>query len=192
MRSIAFVLSTALLFACAGTATERTLYLLRAEPTSASGRIEAPVRIGMNRVTVAPYLDQAGIIVETATAQVRAAREHRWAEPLDEGLRSLLRAEISRALGYEVGSAHGGRRSWDYTVDVYIDRMHGTMAGVAVLDAFYRITPAASSGGAVDYRFSRSVMLTREGYPGLVEAQQRLALELAEAIAGSLREVVGS
>lgn len=192
MRSIVLLLSTALLFACAGKPVERTLYLLRAAPTSASGRVEAPVRVGMNRVMVAPYLDQAGIIVETEAGQVRAAREHRWAEPLDDGLRSLLRAEVSRALGYDVGSAHGGRQVWDYTVDVYVDRMHGTMAGAALLDAIYRITPRSGSGEGVTYQFSRSAELSREGYAGLVEAQQRLVVELAEAIASSLREITGS
>jgi uncharacterized lipoprotein YmbA len=192
MRSTAFVLSTALLVACAGAAPERTLYLLRAAPTDASGRVEVPARVGLDRVTVAPYLDQAGIVVETQAGQVRAAREHRWAEPLDAGLRSLLRAEISRALGYDVSASRADRQTWDYTVDVYVDRMHGTMVGTALLDVAYRITPRAGSGDAVTYRFSRSAMLAREGYPGLVDAQHRLALELAEAIAQSLRGLGGS
>lgn len=193
MRSTALALCTALLVACAGgPAPDRTLYLLRATPTGVSGRIDAPVRAGLDRVTVAPYLAQAGIVVETEAGQVRAATEHRWAEPLDAGLRSLLRAEISRALGSDVSARGADRQAWDYAVDVNVDRMHGTMTGTALLEAAYTITPGVGTGEAITYRFSRSAPLAREGYAGLVDAEQRLARELAEAIAQSLREIAGS
>lgn len=190
MRPIAIALFAAVLVACAGSAPERNLYLLRSASTDASGRIEAPVRVGLGSILVAPYLDQAGIVVETEAGQVHAAREHRWAEPLDAGLRSYLRAEISGALGFAVSTSQAGGPPWDFTVNVYVDRLHGTMEGAAVLDAGYRITPRAGSGGAVEYRFSQSTSLAREGYPGLVEAQRRLARGLAAAIAASLQEQI--
>jgi uncharacterized lipoprotein YmbA len=192
MRSTALVLATSLLLGCAGATPERTLYLLRTEPVDASGRVEAPLSVGLDLVTVAPYLDQDGIIVETDVGQVQAAREHRWAEPLDAGLRSLLRAGISRALGYEVSANVADRSTWAYTVDVNVDRMHGTMLGTAVLDATYRITPSPGAGEAASYRYARAATLTRKGYPGLVEAQQRLALDLATAIVESLRSLAGT
>jgi uncharacterized lipoprotein YmbA len=74
-------------------------------------------------------------------------------------------------------------------VDVYVDRLHATMGGTAVLDAGYRITPPPGAGEAVEYRFSRSAQLPREGYPGLVDAEADLARQLAQAIADSLREM---
>ena len=190
MRTTAF-LSILVLVACAGSSPPRTQYLLRAEPVERTGRVEAPVRVALGRVAVAPYLDRSGIMVETETGQVQAAREHQWAEPLDAGLRSYLRAEISNALGYDVSASAADRRRWDYTVDVYVDRLHGTMSGTAVLDAGYRITPRAGAGEVVYYRFSRSAPLPRKGYPGLVDAEAGLARELAVAIAASLRELSG-
>jgi len=192
MRSTAFVLCTAMLVACASAAPERTLYLLRAAPTGASGRVEAPVDVFLDRVSVAPYLNQAGILVETEAGQMRAASDHRWAEPLDVGLRSLLRAEISSALGYDVSSRAADRQTWDYSVGVSVDRMHGTMMGTALLEAAYWIVPGSDEGEVATYRFSQSVLLDREGYGGLVDAERRLVRELAEAIAQSLREVDGA
>jgi uncharacterized lipoprotein YmbA len=189
MRSIACVLSAALLVACAGTPPERQLYLLRAAVPDVSGRVDAPVRVGLDRVTVAPYLDQAGIVVETAAGRVRPASEHRWAEPVDAGLRILLRGEISRSLGYDVSADAADRQAWDYAVDVRVDQMHGTMLGTALLEAAYGITPRAGSGDTIRYRFSRSATLAQAGYAGLVDAERRLARELAEAIAQSLREL---
>ena len=180
-----------LLIACAGSSPPRTQYLLRAEPAEQSGRVEAPVLVGLGRVTVAPYLDQSGIVVETEAGQVQAAREHQWAEPLGAGLRSYLRAEMSAALGYDVSASPADLVQWDYTVDVYVDRLHGSMAGTAVLDASYRITPRPGAGDVAAYRFSRSASLPREGYPGLVDAEADLVRQLAQAIAASLREIGG-
>jgi len=188
MRNAAF-LSVVLAVACAGSSAPPTQYLLRAEPAEQSGRVEAPVRVGLGRVTVAPYLDQSGIVVETEAGQVQAAREHRWAEPLDAGLRSYLRVEMSETLGYDVSASPTDLDDWDYTVEVYVDRLHGTMAGTAVLDASYRITPRPGGGEVAAYRFSRSAPLPREGYPGLVDAQTDLVRQLARAIAASLREI---
>jgi uncharacterized lipoprotein YmbA len=188
MRNAAF-LSVVLLVACAGSSDPLTQYLLRIEPAERAGRAEAPVRVGLGRVSVAPYLDQSGIVVETEAGQVQSARQHQWAEPLAAGLRSYLRAGMSEALGYDVSARPADLDHWDYTVDVYVDRLHGTMAGTAVLDASYWITPRPGAGDVARYRFSRSAPLPREGYPGLVDAEADLARQLAQAIASSLREI---
>ncbi|MEE8310761.1 MAG: ABC-type transport auxiliary lipoprotein family protein [Candidatus Binatia bacterium] len=191
-KRMTVILAGVVLVSCAGSTPPRTQYLLRAEPVERSVRVRAPVHVGLGRVVVAPYLHQSGIVVETEASQVRAARQHQWAEPLEAGLRSYLRAEISNALGYEVSADRADRPHWDYAVDVHIDRLHGTMTGTAVIDASYRITPRAASKQATEYRFSRSTSLPRDGYPGLVEAEAGLARELAAAIAASLRDLGGS
>ncbi len=185
MRSFA-LLFFVLMLACAGSPPLRSQYLLRAEPTERSERVEAPVHVGLGRVAVAPYLDQAGIVVQMQAGQLQTAHQHQWAEPLDSGLRSLLRAEMSEALGYDVSATPSDEADWDYTVHVYFDRLHGTMNGTAVLDAVYWIRTGSGEGGLGEYRFSASEPLPREGYPGLVEAEADLARELARAIAGSL------
>lgn len=184
---VAAAFALALLLACGGAPLTRTQYLLREAPTAQAGAVSAGLRVGLGRVTVAPYLDQPGIVVETETGQVRAASGHVWAEPLEDGLRSSLRAGISEALGLELGTQPSARRPWDYVVDVHVDRLHGTMGGEVWLEADYRITPRSELGEPVDYRFVRSARLPRDGYPGLVEAEAALSRELARAIAASLR-----
>jgi hypothetical protein len=175
-----------LLLACGGTSPPRTQYLLRAALVERAARIEGPYRVGLGRVWVAPYLDQSGLVVETDAGEVRAARQHEWAEPLEDGLRSYLRVEISAALGFEVGLGRVERLPWEYTIDVYVDQLHGTMGGRAVIDAFYRITPQSSAGEIVEYRFSRSMPLARDGYSGLFEAELELTRQLAHAVAAAL------
>lgn len=84
------------------------------------------------------------------------------------------------------------RQDWDYTIDVFIARFHGTMSGTALLEATYAIRPAADSKPPREYQFSESRPLAEEGYAGLVAAQQGLAGELGAAIAEALQELIAA
>jgi uncharacterized lipoprotein YmbA len=189
MRITALV-STLFLIACAGDPPPpQTHYLLRAEAPAATARVEAPVSIGLRRVEVAAYLRQSGLVIATGDHQVRPARYHQWAEPLDEGLRRYLRAEISKALGYDISADAVQRRQWDYAVEVRVDQLHGTRSGEALLSASWRITRGEGGDEVAEYRFARSAPLAEEGYAALVEAEMGLVGQLAVAIADSLREL---
>lgn len=193
MRKIfALSLAVSLALACSSPAPEPTYYLMRAGASAASGRVNAPVRVGLGRLIVAPYLlSSRGVVVETAPGVVRAARQHQWAEPLDAGLRWFLRAEIARAFGDEIGGGLIDREDWDYTIDVYVARFHGTMSGTALLEGAYVIRSADASEELREYLFSESQPLSEEGYAALVAAEQSLASELGASIASSLRELMG-
>ena len=132
---------------------------------------------------------QQRMIEPFEAGQVRAARHHQWAEPLDAGVRAYLRAEISAAVGYEVSATPVDGIAWDYTVDVHVERLHGTMQGMAVLDASYLVSGPDTK--ATEYRFHGSLPLPREGYPGVVDAEAALARELAQSIASALRDIDG-
>ena len=184
MRSCLF-LSAVLLLSCASTAPTPTRYLLPAEVPAGTAMLDPAVKIGLGRIDVPSYLSEPGIVVETGDGQVRAARQHLWAEPLDEGLRRFLRMEIANAIGHDVGSDASERSSWDVTVDVAIDRLHGNLSGEALLMARWRVSRQAGKQSA-RYRFSATEPLARPGYAGLVDAEVLLARRLARAIAESV------
>jgi uncharacterized lipoprotein YmbA len=189
MRITALV-STLFLIACAGDPPPpQTHYLLRADTPVQTSRVEAPISIGLRRVEVAAYLRQSGLVVATGPHQVRPARHHLWAEPLEEGLRRYLRAEISRALGYDISADVLQRKQWDYAVEIIVEELHGTLSGEALLSASWRITRGDSTDPVADFRFARSASLSQDGYAGLVEAEIGLARQLAVAIADSLRKL---
>ena len=181
----------ALQVGCSSPTPEPNLYLMRGEAVESSGRVDASARVGLGRLVVAPYLlASRGIVVEVAPGEVRAARQHQWAETLDAGLRWFLRGEIARGLGDEVGAGLIDRSDWDYTVDIYIAQFHGTMSGTAILEASYLIRPRADSSAVREYAFSKSQPLSDEGYAALVVAEQSLAGELGASIAESLQELM--
>jgi uncharacterized lipoprotein YmbA len=168
-------------------APEPTRYLMRAGEPAASAENAAASRVGLRRVGVAPYLRLPGLALETEPHQIRHARHHRWAEPLEHGLRSLLRAELAAALDQEVDADPTAASRWEYAVDVEVDQLHGTADGDALLVASWRVTRLATGSERARGRFVRRQPLTREGYPALVEAQIELARLLASEIAESLR-----
>lgn len=190
-RFLVTLLVTLLVIACGGTAPTTARYLLRSEVSPGSARLEPPVWIALDRVEVAPYLDAPGLVVETQTHQVHAARRHLWAESLPDGLRRFLTTEISGALGYPIGADASDPGPWDHTVSVSIERLHGSLSGEAVLAARWWIEPRAGAGEVSRYRFVAMQPLPREGYGGLVDAEIALVRQLAVAIADSLKGATG-
>lgn len=178
------LLSALLVLACASSPPTITRYLLPADVPRGSARVEPPVRIGLGRVTIPPYLGDPGLVIETEPGQVRPARQHVWAAPLDTELRRFLRIEISKALGHDIASDEAQKSRWSTRIDVGIDRLHGNLDGEAMLIARWRVSP--KDGAPSDYRFSAGAPLPRPGYPGLVDAEVLLLRQLAGAIAASL------
>jgi len=192
MRKLALLLLAALLLAgCSGgkKAPEPTFYLLRAEARVPDGPQNPPVRIGLNRVSIADYLGQEGIVVAISRDQVRPARQHRWAEPLDSSIRLFLRDAISSDLGYPVSADIGRRQSWQYRVDVRIDEWHGSLAGDVRIVASWLLIDVATDSELSRFRFEQTGALATDGYDALVAAQIRLLDALAAKIADSLREL---
>jgi len=188
MRSTALFSALFLaLVACAGKTPDTVRYLLPAATPVGTARVEPPRWIALGGIQLAPYLMQAGLVVETGAREVRPARFHRWAEPLDAGLRRFLRAEISAALGYDIAADTAQRSRWDETVELEIDRLHGTLSGEAVLVARWQVRPAPGQGEPRAFRFTERRPLAEAGYAGLVEAEIALLKQLAQEIAGSLR-----
>ena len=185
MKRLVWILA----FACLGVscstsgAPMASRYFLRTEVTP-SGVASADARIGIVRVEVAPYLDPPGLAIETAPGQIQWAANHEWAEPLSAALALYLRGAVAAAAGAEVG-LHPRGTAWSHTVEVFVEALHGTMEGDAVLVASYRIGKPGSA--AANFRFSQRSPLPRAGYPAMVEAEKSLLRELANAIADSLR-----
>ena len=184
------LLIIAIAVACAGKpAPPRTYYLMRANVSEGVSRAEAPVAIALGSVNVAPYLSAPGLILETAANEVQSARQHLWAEPLDESLRLYLRAQISNELGYEINANVAPGSALDYGVDVSIEELHGTLSGAARLVASWRITRSDPTEELAAFRFVRTRPLAHDGYSALVTAEVELVGELAAAIAKSLADV---
>ncbi len=190
MRKIAILIVIALV-GCGGTPIqEPEYYLLRSEATSTgNGSGDVPTTT-LGNVRVASYIDRSGIVLETSSGTLRPARQHLWAEPLREGLRTFLADEISSFLGRPVRPANYSDTDWrQYTtevVDIQIQELHGTASGDATLSARWAVIDPKASSVISEHEFSGRTALTADGYPALVAAEKQLLSQLADAIARSL------
>jgi uncharacterized lipoprotein YmbA len=185
MKTIAILLGAAMLAACSGTPTQTQYYLLRTDLPASTRDLSPSKEFAVGRVTVAPYIDQAGLILETGSGEIHPARYHQWAEPMPEALRHVLRVEVSRALDLDLFPSEISEA--DTFFDVRIDQLHGTSGGEAVLVAYWGVR----RGGELieTNQFSDTRALTEDGYGAMARTFESMLVDLSRAIADSLREV---
>ncbi|MBV1874521.1 MAG: membrane integrity-associated transporter subunit PqiC [Gammaproteobacteria bacterium] len=161
-------------------------YLLRSGEQARFSVMNPVAVTGIGAVTVASYIDGLGLVLETAEGEVREARDHQWAEPLRESLRTFLALEISTQAGQVIPSKRYGEVNWQRRIDVRVDELHGTAEGEARLVAYWHTFDVESRTVVSHNGFEETVALSRDGYGALVKAETFLLERLAVAIAASL------
>ena len=167
--------------------TAPEIYLLRSAATQMpQATALAPPQVGLSAVTVADYLDQPGLVLETESGTLHRARQHLWAEPLRTSLLRFMANEIGAALQapVAVGPLAQELESGLSLISIRIDQLHGSNNGAAVLAANWEYT--APGGVIQSYRFTRQQALADDGYAALVAAEKSLLIQLAETIAAAL------
>ncbi len=131
-------------------------------------------------VKVAPYLNGRGLVLQTSAVELVMARQHLWADALDQQLQRQLRQHLSQlASGYAVQLQPGAQstRLW-----LQLDSFHGSADGYALLSGHFLL-----SGQPLSQPFSYRVPLADDGYPALVTALGQGVQQLSQQIAAQLR-----
>ena len=177
-----------ILFATACTSSVPTLqqYLLRSDTSSQYAVENASAVVGIGLVTVASYIDGLGLVLETSNREVRVARDHQWAEPLRESLRTYLAREISAEAGQVIRSQRSGENDWQKRIDIRIDELHGTANGEAKLVAYWTVFDLEKRSIVAENGFVQTEALSESGYGGLLRSHKILLDKLAAAISATL------
>jgi uncharacterized protein len=177
-----YLLLVLLLAGCASQAVEPSYYLLRSRQDLPSSTLSTSRDFSLGAVEIAPYLDQPGLVMQTADGQMRPADQNLWAEPIFDGVRNFLATEIAQAHGQELLPTKLTKNTT--VVNIRIDQLHGTLDGQARLVAYWWLV-RGDEVVALN-RFSESRHLETSGYSALVDAEKMLLAELATKIAASL------
>ena len=162
-------------------------YLLSATaPASSAPRTS--VAVGVGPVRIPAYLDRSSILVRTGEGEVELSDQHRWAEPLRDGISRTLAANLSAMIPTDAVAVFPWRTSWaaDYRVAVDILRFDGTPGGSVVLDARWRLLDAAGK----ELLLRAAVLqesIADSTYAALVAAESRLLARLSRDIAAEIR-----
>ncbi|RJS94312.1 membrane integrity-associated transporter subunit PqiC [Salinisphaera sp. Q1T1-3] len=193
-RPIVFGLLLVCLALLAGCATSGdsspSLFVLDSGPTPAAGG----TRPGSPSLMVAPvvtasYLNQGGIVYQTAPHRVVVANNNRWAAPLAGQLTDTLYNVLSRRLNrINVRRATSNQHGL-YQLQTRIDRFYGSQDGNAHIAGQWQLT--APDGQLVRRdNFDRTIPLASDGYPALVsslsQGWQAVAADMAPPLSASL------
>lgn len=161
---------------CAGTpqATERyTLPSPTSGPVSAMETSDDAAPPGdhslvIDRLTVAGYLDQPGIVLQPDAIRLRQASNHQWAEALAQqlgrGLRQRLAAELP-----DTRILMGGGPPEAMHLRVYVEQFQGHYQGVGIASGYWQLR-GGNGELLLERNFSASTPLAEDGYPALVRA----------------------
>ena len=187
MKYLAFIAIAPLFIgACTSPAPSLQQYLLRTDtPAQYSVQNQTEV-IGIGAVLVASYIDDLGLVLETSNGEVRTARDHQWAEPLRESVRTFLAREISAGAHQIIRSQRSGETDWQRRIDIRIDELHGTATGDARLVAYWTVFDMAERTVLAENGFVHTEALSDDGYEALARAHKKLLSRLALAITKSL------
>ncbi|MEO3680475.1 PqiC family protein [Rheinheimera fenheensis] len=166
------------LTACSSPATTH-FYQLPVPSDSKTESSRADKSLFIEPVKVAPYLNGRGLVLQTSAVELVMARQHLWAEALDQQLQRQLRQHLSQlAPAYAVRLQPGAHstRLW-----LQLDSFHGTADGYALLSGHFLV-----SGQPLSQSFSYRVPLADDGYPALVAALGQGVQQLSQQIAAQL------
>jgi hypothetical protein len=165
----------------------RTFLLSPAVPPASSPPL-AGVVVGVGPVGIPTYLDRSSIVVRTGEGEVELSGEHRWAEPLRDGIGRTLGENLSAMIPTDAVAVFPWRTPWtvDYRVPVDILRFDGAPGGSVVLHARWRLLDAAGK----ELLLRAAVLqesIADSTYAALVAAESRLLASLSRDIAAEIR-----
>ena len=184
-RACIAALAWAAVAGCAGSGpVPVSYYLLDPGATQTQRVVEHAHRpiLALERVDLAAYLKQPGMVLQTGDHQVQLSRTHLWAESLDLALpKALVRALQARTEGY---SCVLGAGDWagpaDLRLRVRIDSLQANDQGEVVAAGRYQLLAADRPPLLADFRFSRD--LTEDGHAHAVARMRELLDDIAAAI----------
>lgn len=149
-------------------------------PEAAPGSIAADaVAVYVAPVQVASYLNGRGLVLATSEVELAIARQHLWAEALDQQLQRQLRQRLQLLrpdLSMLMQSQNNALK-----LAISVERFYGQADGTALFSGRYTLSSKTGSSA-----FQFTVPLQQDGYPALVTALSQAVQQLSEQIASQL------
>lgn len=174
------------LCAC-GRSTPTRYYVLESTgPAVVSGDLPA-TSLRVAPVTVPQYLDRTGLVWHGAQPENLTVEEsHQWAEPLADGIRRVVQAELAaplRGKGVHV-LANADDSDSTYVLFIHVERLEAVQSGTVRLVAQWHCDKNGRAVAQGVFAENRAVEGT--GMTAQVQAQSALVRQLAAWIEGQL------
>lgn len=166
---------------CSSPASEIHYYQLSTAPAKVIHN-KPVTALAIAPVKVASYLNGSGLVVQQSAVEFSIARQHLWADSLEQQLQRQLTEFITLALPalqlVPINTPDA------LNLQVEIDRFYATEQGQALLSGRYTVT---GNGKHHTKPFSYQVPLAANGYPAMVSALSDAWQQLLQDIPSALQ-----
>ena len=175
----------ALLAGCASS-PQASFYTLSATAPPRPATV-ATFSVAVDAVVLPALVDRPQLVLRQDDNRVALDEQHRWAEPLRNGLGLVLAENLSRLLGQRqvVAYPHGTGIDPDYRVQVDVQGFELQSGGTATLDAVWMVR--ARAGGASKAGRTQAHEPTGTTLETAVAAMSRAVGTLSADIAGAVQ-----
>ena len=140
-------------------------------------------RVDLIRVTLPDFLMSRNLAIQVGTNEVKSARHHYWAEPLDEAVRKVLVWDLSAQLP-EFNITRGLGRNADCILTVEFDRLHVSDSSQVLVSGRYAMR---IGDDATQREFDVSMPLRGDGYTSAVATMRRSLAKLSEEMRSTVQ-----
>jgi uncharacterized protein len=188
MRRRSLLLAPLLLATARCISPDPAIYTLRAVPGMALGG--GPVAVKVARPGLAGYLDRSEIVRDSSANRLLLRGGERWGEPLGDMIGRVLAEDLAQRLpGTSVFTAAGTiSADASVTVEMDVQRFDLDPSGVVVLLAEIAVRRGQGYDPASTHSLRLTARPTADGTPELVTAMSGLVGQLADAVAGLVRQ----
>jgi uncharacterized lipoprotein YmbA len=154
---------------------------------------EARIRIGLETVVVAQYLDRSEIVVNLDNTAYQLAEFDQWAEPLSDNLTRVLGQNLTNLLrddSIDVILASETSIPLDYRLEVDVLRLDGNLGDQVTLVAQWALLEGEDDDLKLVRRSEYQERAADKTYKGLVLAQSRTVEKLSRDIAAAIKKTL--
>lgn len=170
-----------ILSGCASQAVDKQHYFLplsEAGTASSETVTQAPL-LQLKQIQLTDFLDRDGLVLQTDDITLNQAKNHLWAEKLQQQIHRGLRERLNQA--QQPFLVVGSGPDADLSLTVEIDAFHGRYDGIAITSGQWQLNTQQGEMELLK-RFTLSTALSESGYPALVRALGQNLDKLAQSI----------
>lgn len=133
--------------------------------------------VEISSIELPAYLKSSSLMLGVSEFEIRPAQYHLWSEPLEDGIRRVLEAELVSQLKRDDREVASTR------LELKIETLHGSVDGDLILRGSWTVRDE----GAERKTFVIRRQLAADGYSELVQVHVTALAELARRIAAELK-----
>jgi uncharacterized lipoprotein YmbA len=169
---------------------EPEYHLLTKRVTDQNGSNLLPmVSFHVKEVSIPPYLDDNRLVHRASRSTIKYLENHRWGEPLGEGVSRVVGLNLSGTFGTLSYSAypHRPKNGCHYELGISLERFEATgqnnVTIEAIIDVFYKSKPMTS------FNFNKTIFTTEKNAHRETEALSDLLSLLSSEIAKRVKSL---